>query len=94
MTAEQSAASVTKKADIIATYKVHPTDVGSYEVQVALLTDRIQRLTRHFEAHREDKHSKRGMMALISRRKRLLQHLKREDVARYRALIGSLGLRK
>jgi small subunit ribosomal protein S15 len=82
------------KGEIIKAYALKEGDVGSPEVQVALLTKRIQNLTNHFETHREDKHSKRGMMALIGRRKALLRYLKDENPERYRALIASLGLRK
>jgi small subunit ribosomal protein S15 len=82
------------KKKIISQFQIHSTDVGSPEVQIALLTDRIQNLTRHFETNKEDKHSKRGMMKLISRRKSLLSYLRKENVERYRATISSLGLRK
>ncbi len=82
------------KAQIITTYARKEGDVGSPEVQVALLTKRIQNLTGHFDSHRADKHSKRGMMALITRRKALLKYLRTESPERYRALISSLGLRK
>jgi small subunit ribosomal protein S15 len=82
------------KAQIIASYARKEGDVGSPEVQVALLTKRIQNLSGHFESHRADKHSKRGMMALITRRKSLLKYLRAESPERYRALIASLGLRK
>jgi small subunit ribosomal protein S15 len=82
------------KGEIIAKHRIHDTDVGSPEVQIALLTSRIENLARHFEKHREDKHSKRGMMAMISRRKSLLQYLKEENVERYRATLAALGLRK
>lgn len=83
-----------KKGEVIKAYALKQGDVGSPEVQVALLTKRIQNLTSHFETHREDKHSKRGMMALINRRKALLRYLKNENPERYRTLIASLGLRK
>lgn len=83
-----------KKAGIISTYKVNASDTGSPEVQVALLTDRIQKLATHFESNHKDTTSRRGMMALIARRKGLLEYLKREDLERYRSLIGRLGLRK
>ena len=83
-----------QKAEIMKAYARKEGDVGSPEVQVALLTKRIQNLTNHFESHREDKHSKRGMMALVGRRKALLRYLKDESPERYRALIASLGLRK
>lgn len=82
------------KSEVIKGYALKEGDTGSPEVQIALLTKRIQNLTKHFESHKEDKHSKRGMMALITRRKALLRYLRNESPERYRALIGSLGLRK
>lgn len=82
------------KGEIIATHRTHEADVGSPEVQIAILTHRIATLSKHFERHTEDKHSKRGMMGLISRRKKLLSYLKRENVERYRQTLSALGLRK
>lgn len=82
------------KKKMIDQYKVHGTDTGSPEVQVALLTNRIEELAQHFQRHVKDNTSRRGMMRLISRRKGLLEYVKRSDLERYRKLIGSLGLRK
>ena len=82
------------KSDIIAKYRVHDTDTGSPEVQVALLTQRINELTEHFKVHKKDHHSRRGLLKLVGRRRRLLEYLKRQDVDRYRRTIKRLGLRK
>jgi small subunit ribosomal protein S15 len=82
------------KTAIIGDYATHPGDTGSPEVQVAVLTQRINELTEHFRAHKHDYHSRRGLLAMVGRRKRLLSYLAREDVERYRALIARLGLRK
>ena len=82
------------KSDIIAKYRVHDTDTGSPEVQVALLTQRINELTEHFKVHQKDHHSRRGLLKLVGRRRRLLEYLKRQDVDRYRRTIKRLGLRK
>ena len=82
------------KSDIIAKFKRSDNDTGSAEVQIALLTKRIQDLSGHFAKHKQDNHSRRGMLQLISRRKRLLKYLQREDVSRYRETISALGLRK
>ncbi len=82
------------KQDIISNYRVHGTDTGSSEVQVALLTARITHLTGHFKTHVKDHHSRRGLLKLVSQRRRLLNYLKRTDIARYRKLIDSLNLRK
>ncbi len=82
------------KSDIITKYRVHDTDTGSPEVQVALLTQRINELTEHFKTHTKDHHSRRGLLKLVGRRRRLLEYLKRQDVERYRRTIKRLGLRK
>jgi small subunit ribosomal protein S15 len=82
------------KEDLIERFRTHPTDTGSPEVQVALLTERINGLTEHFKEHKKDHHSRRGLLQLVSQRKRLLEYLKRKDVARYKTLIKALGLRK
>ena len=82
------------KNTIINKFQRKAGDVGSPEVQVALLTDRINSLSHHFETHREDTHSKRGMLKLISQRKRLLAYLHKENPARYKFTITELGLRK
>ncbi len=83
-----------QKAAVIGEYATHPTDSGSPEVQVAILTRRINELTEHFRTHKHDHHSRRGLLAMVGRRKRLLSYLAREDVERYRSLIARLGLRK
>lgn len=83
-----------KNEDIINKFKLHKGDTGSTEVQVALLTERINELTRHMMANRHDYHSQRGLLKLIGQRKRLLAYLSKEDVGRYHSLITRLGLRK
>jgi len=83
-----------KKSEIIEKYRTHGTDTGSPEVQVALITERINGLTDHFKAHTKDHHSRRGLLMLVSQRKRLLEYLKGKDEGRYKELIGRLGLRK
>ncbi|NKC13539.1 MAG: 30S ribosomal protein S15 [Gammaproteobacteria bacterium] len=85
---------VQQKAEIVADYKRGENDTGSAEVQVALLSARIKTLTEHFRAHIHDHHSRQGLLKMVSRRRRLLDHLKRKDVGRYRELIGKLGLRR
>ena len=82
------------KAATIAQHRVHETDTGSPEVQVALLTERINRLTEHLKVHKGDHHTRRGLMKLIGRRRRLLDYVRSNDVERYRELIGRLGLRR
>ena len=82
------------KTGIIGEYKTHDGDTGSPEVQVALLSRRISDLTEHFKTHGKDNHSRRGLLKLVSQRRRLLDYLKRRDAARYHSLIGKLGLRK
>lgn len=82
------------KIDIIGNYKTHDTDTGSPEVQVALLTQRINELTEHFKTHVKDNHSRRGLLKLVQQRRHLLDYLRRQDVERYRELISRLGLRK
>ena len=82
------------KADTIAKHRRNDADVGSTEVQVALLTDRISHLTEHLKAHKKDHHSRRGLLMLVGRRRRLLDYLRNQDIERYRALIGNLGLRR
>ena len=83
-----------KKTGIIDKYKAHEKDTGSTEVQVALLTERINQLTGHMMANRHDYHTQRGLLKLVGQRRRLLAYLSREDVGRYRSLIARLGLRK
>lgn len=82
------------KDQLIGQYRLHGTDTGSPEVQVALLTQRITQLTEHFKTHKKDNHSRRGLLKLVSTRRRLLNYLKVNDTARYYQLIGRLGLRK
>jgi small subunit ribosomal protein S15 len=81
-------------AATIAEHRVHDTDTGSPEVQVALLSARIDHLTEHLKVHGKDHHSRRGLLMLVGRRRRLLDYLRRNDVERYRALIAKLGLRR
>ena len=82
------------KSETIAKFQRGANDTGSPEVQIALCTKRLQELSGHFEKHREDTHSRRGMFRLIAQRKRLLEYLKRENIERYRSTIAALGLRK
>lgn len=82
------------KKDIIDRFKVHGTDTGSPEVQIALLTSRIKYLTEHFKEHKKDHHSRRGLLKLVGQRRRLLNYLKRKNVEKYRELIQELGIRK
>ncbi len=88
------AMSKTRKAEIIKEFQKSKTDVGSAEVQVALLTEEINTLTEHFKVHIHDFHSKRGLQKMVGRRKKLLNYLKRTDVVAYRELIKKLNLRK
>ena len=83
-----------KRAEIISTYQAREGDTGSTEVQVALLTDRINQLTSHMAEHRHDYHTQRGLLKLVGQRRRLLAYLSREDMERYNKLIKRLGLRK
>ena len=83
-----------RKTDIIGTYKTHTADTGSPEVQVVLLSERINYLTEHFKAHAKDHHSRRGLLKLVGQRRRLLDYLKRKDTDRYAELIRRLGIRK
>lgn len=83
-----------RRDEILQNYRKHETDTGSPEVQVALLTERINHLTEHFKVHKHDHHGRRGLLKLVSRRRSLLNYLKRKDLERYRTLIESLGLRK
>ena len=82
-----------EKTAVIEQYATHEGDTGSPEVQIALLTARINELMGHFRTHKHDHHSRRGLLAMVGRRKRLMAYLAREDAGRYRALIASLGLR-
>jgi small subunit ribosomal protein S15 len=83
-----------RKTDIIGSYKTHSADTGSPEVQVALLSERINYLTEHFKNHAKDHHSRRGLLKLVGQRRRLLDYLKRKDTERYAELIRRLGIRK
>jgi len=78
----------------ISEHRLHESDTGSPEVQVALLTDRVNHLTEHLKVHAKDHHSRRGLLILVGRRRRLLDYLRRNNVERYRALIAKLGLRR
>ncbi|MYZ48016.1 30S ribosomal protein S15 [Propylenella binzhouense] len=83
-----------RKQELIKEYATQAGDTGSPEVQVALLSERITNLTEHFKTHAKDNHSRRGLLKLVSQRRRLLDYLKSRDEARYQALIGRLGLRR
>ena len=83
-----------RKTALIKEYGTREGDTGSPEVQVAILTERITNLTEHFKGHKKDNHSRRGLLALVSQRRSLLDYLKRKDEERYRTLIGSLGIRR
>ncbi len=83
-----------EKSKIIKENKINPSDTGSPEVQVALITNRINYLTDHFSTHKKDHHSRTGLMKMVGKRKRLLEYLKRQDVSRYKNLIKKLKLRK
>ena len=83
-----------KKKAILKDFQVHEEDTGSPEVQIALLTERINRLTEHLRVHRHDEHTRRGLIKLVGQRRRQLAYLSRLDAQRYRALIARLGLRK
>ena len=82
------------KSDVIDGNRRHDTDTGSPEVQVALLTNRINELTEHLKKHQKDHHSRRGLLMMVGRRRRMLDYLKSTDIERYRALIARLGLRR
>ncbi|MGA1839601.1 MAG: 30S ribosomal protein S15 [bacterium] len=83
-----------QKKELIDTYKLHETDTGSPEVQIALLSGRISYLTEHFKIHKKDHHSRRGLLKLVGQRRRLLNYLKTKDIERYKAIIDKLGIRK
>lgn len=83
-----------RKVEVIGSYRTHDTDTGSPEVQVALLSERINYLTEHFKTHAKDHHSRRGLLKLVGQRRRLLDYLKRKDGDRYAELIKRLGIRK
>ncbi|MDE1943249.1 MAG: 30S ribosomal protein S15 [Betaproteobacteria bacterium] len=88
------AATAAEKAKIVSDYQRAPKDTGSPEVQIALLTGRINELTEHFKVHVKDHHSRRGLLKLVSQRRSLLDYLKRKNIDGYRQLIGRLGIRK
>ena len=83
-----------QKTELIENYRIHTTDTGSPEVQIAILSNRISYLTDHFKTHKKDHHSRRGLLKLVGRRRRLLDYLKRNDQTRYTEIIGRLGIRK
>jgi small subunit ribosomal protein S15 len=83
-----------KKAEVVSRFRTHSQDTGSPEVQIALLTERIGYLTEHFKTHVKDHHSRRGLLRLVSKRRRLLDYLKRVSLERYRKVVGALSLRK
>jgi small subunit ribosomal protein S15 len=83
-----------KKAEVVKKFRTHERDTGSPEVQIALLTERISYLTDHFKTHVKDHHSRRGLLRLVSKRRRLLDYLRRASLDRYRKVVGALSLRK
>jgi len=83
-----------RKQELITEYKVHDSDTGSPEVQIAILSEKIRNLTEHFKTHKKDHHSRRGLLIMVSRRRRLLDYLKSTEVNRYRTIIDKLGLRR
>jgi small subunit ribosomal protein S15 len=83
-----------RKTEIIGSYQTHPSDTGSPEVQIAILTERINSLTEHFKGHAKDHHSRRGLLKMVSKRRRLLDFLKDEDGKRYKAILKKLNIRK
>ncbi len=83
-----------KKAEIVGDFKTHTSDTGSSQVQIALLTERIKELTAHFKIHKKDNHSRRGLLKMVSRRRKLLDYLKRRNIGEYHTIIEKLGLRR
>ena len=83
-----------QKKQIVDNYRTHATDTGSPEVQIAILSERIGQLTDHFKSHKKDHASRRGLLMMVSRRRRLLDYLKKYDSERYKTVIGKLGIRK
>lgn len=83
-----------RKEEIVKDFKTHNSDTGSSQVQIALLTERIKELTEHFKIHKKDNHSRRGLLKMVSRRRKLLDYLKRKNISEYHAIIGKLGLRR
>ena len=88
------ALNVEQKTTIITDNKLHEKDTGSSEVQIALLTKRVTYLTEHFKTHSKDHHSRRGLLKLVSKRRKLLDHLKKEDLGRYQSIISKLSIRR
>ena len=84
----------TRKNEMIEKFKTHDSDTGSPDVQIALLTDRITNLTEHLKTHKKDHHSRRGLLMMVGKRRRLLTYVKSKDPARYRSIISQLGIRK
>ena len=82
------------KTTVISDYKLHDSDTGSSGVQIALLTNRLNYLTEHFRSHNKDHHSRQGLLKIVSRRRKLLDHLRKEDVNRYQQIISRLGIRR
>ncbi|OLB40772.1 MAG: 30S ribosomal protein S15 [Candidatus Rokubacteria bacterium 13_1_20CM_2_68_19] len=85
---------IEKKKTLIQQYRVHDGDTGSPEVQIALLTERVNSLTEHFKQHTKDHHSRRGLLMLIGKRRSLIEYLRKKDTERYRAIIEKLGIRR
>jgi small subunit ribosomal protein S15 len=83
-----------RKSELIGQFRTHDTDTGSPEVQIAILSERITYLTEHFQTHKKDHHSRRGLLKLVSQRRRLLDYVRSKDVERYRKIISELGIRK
>lgn len=83
-----------RKAEILSTYAREANDTGSAEVQIALLTERINELTEHLKVHKKDEHSRRGLLIMVGKRKRLLRYLESKDIERYRTIIAKLNIRK
>ncbi len=83
-----------KKQEIINKFKLHESDTGSPEVQIAILTERITYLTEHFKVHKKDHHSRRGLLKIVGQRRRLLDYIKKKDDSRYKAIIEKLGIRR
>jgi len=83
-----------RKSELIGQFRNHDTDTGSPEVQIAILSERINYLTDHFKTHKKDHHSRRGLLQMVSQRRRLLDYVRSQDVERYRKIISELGIRK
>jgi len=88
------AVSQQRKQELIEQFRIHESDTGSPEVQIAILTENIQNLTEHFREHKKDHHSRRGLLKMVGQRRKLLAYLKKKDINRYSALIEKLGLRR